>query len=138
MALIEKNREPSRLELRFFGLLVAAFLALVGWLVYRRWQSPTAAGMIWGFALVVVAFYYAVPTARRMIYFAWMTAFYPLGWLISHLLLATIYFLVFTPIGLVMRLLGRDPMERHWNPDTETYWVAQPPEHDTGRYFRQF
>ena len=38
----------------------------------------------------------------------WMYAFLPLGMVMSFLLLAVIYFLVFTPLGLVMRLVGRD------------------------------
>lgn len=138
MALVDKNREPSRLELRIFGLLIAAFLGLVGWLVLRRTGSTTAAGVIWGLTAAIVVFYYAVPSARRMVYFAWMTAFYPLGWLISHVMLATIYFLVLTPMGLMMRLVRRDPLERTLEPNATSYWTAQPAEQNTDRYFRQF
>ena len=56
--------------------------------------------------------YYAIPNVRRLLYLGWMRVFYPIGWVVSHLLLAIVYYLVLTPIGLVMRLFGGDPMHR--------------------------
>ena len=56
----------------------------------------------------------------------------------THLLLAAVYFGVLTPIGLIMRLAGRDPMERRIDRAAPTYWVARRPVTDVRRYFRQF
>lgn len=74
----------------------------------------------------------------RALYRGWMFAALPIGWTISHILLGMVYFLVFTPIGLVMRLLGKDPMERRFEPSAPTYWIKRPPPAEASRYFRQF
>ena len=67
-----------------------------------------------------------------------VAATYPIGWTLSHLVMAIIYYLVLTPIGILLRLVGHDPLCRSFEPTRQTYWVERrPPEHK-GRYFRQF
>ena len=62
----------------------------------------------------------------------------PIGWTISHAVLALLYYLLFTPIGLIIRLFGRDPMQRRLDRSAATYWVPHNQDRDAGRYFRQF
>ena len=63
---------------------------------------------------------------------------YPIGWIISHALLAIVYYLVITPIGLGMRLFGRDPLQRELHRSAKTYWTPRSTIKDTARYFQQF
>ena len=66
-----------------------------------------------------------------------MVAAFPIGWTVSHLLLGSIFYLVITPIGLLLRALGHDPMERKFDREAKTYWI----EHEraeTARYFRMY
>jgi len=44
---------------------------------------------------------------------------------------------VLTPIGLIMRALGRDPLQRRFAPDRTTYWAHRTTERDAESYFRQ-
>jgi hypothetical protein len=67
----------------------------------------------------------------------WMALAYPIGWVVSHVLLAATYFLVFTPIGWMMRIFGRDPLERTIDRSARTYWIAHEPGGDPSSYFRQ-
>lgn len=76
--------------------------------------------------------------AGRAIYRAWMFAALPIGWTMSHVILGGVYFLVLTPIGLVMRLSGYDPMRRKIERGAATYWLRHRQETDLKRYFRQF
>jgi hypothetical protein len=52
--------------------------------------------------------------------------------------MALIFYLVVTPLGVIMRLTGRDPMERRFDPKAKTYWKPRPTQTDASRYFRQF
>ena len=64
-------------------------------------------------------------------------AAYPIGWVVSHVLMIAIWFLVLTPIGVFMRAAGRDPLARGFGRTAATYWVRRkdaPPE----RYLRQY
>ena len=67
-----------------------------------------------------------------------MLAAVPIGWTLSHLVLGAVYYGVFTPIGLVMRLLGHDPLERRFDPTATSYWIERTDRSDPARHFRQF
>lgn len=138
MALIDLGREPSRRELNSFGLMLSAVAAVVGGMLWWRLGLPTAGRTVWAVGGGLALVYYAVPCLRRTIYFAWMYATYPLGWVVSHLVLAAIFYLVVTPTGLIMRGLGWDPLGRRFEPEAETYWIEYNPQRGMQEYFRQF
>lgn len=136
--MIEINKNPSRRELNWFGVLFALFFAIVGAVVMWKFGSVRTAQIIWGVAAVITVVYYALPPVRRLLYLGWMYAAYPIGWTVSHVLLGVIYYLVMTPIGLVMRLAGRDGLEQRIDRSADTYWTEHRPGGDPARYFRQF
>ncbi len=137
MALIELKKEPSKKELAWFGLLLLLFFGLLGLMARFRFDSPAGANRFWitGGALCVV--YYALPFLRRWMFRGWMLLTFPIGWVVSHVVLLVTFYLVLTPIGLILRLGGRDPMKRRLDPDAASYWEAHRPGGNTARYFRQ-
>ena len=93
------------------------------------------------FALEVVligAVLWIVPQIAKPFYLAWYFIACCMGIVISNLLIATFYYLVITPTGLIMRALGRDPMKRKWDPNAKTYWEDTEKDIAPERYFRQF
>ena len=78
------------------------------------------------------------PRLGRLAYAGWMLAAFPIGWTVSHLVLGLTYYLVFTPIGVTMRLLGWDPLQRTFGPGASTYWVEHKPPSSPSRYCQQF
>ena len=138
MAIIEVNRNPGKGELNWFGLIFLAFFALIGGLLWMKFDRPGPARWLLIAAAAVTLLYYAIPPLRRLLYLAWMYAAYPIGWVMSHLVLAIVFYLVFTPIGLLMRLFGKDPMQRKFLRDGGSYWQEHDPHREPGRYFRQF
>jgi ABC-type uncharacterized transport system permease subunit len=138
MAIIEINRNPGKGELNWFGLIFLSFLSLVGAVLWYKADAQTAAKALWITAGVVTVLYYAIPPMRRPLYLAWMYAAFPIGWVMSHLVLGIVFYLVFTPIGLILRLAGKDPMSRKTRRDQDSYWVEHDPHNKPERYFRQF
>ncbi len=138
MAVIEINRNPSRRDLLWFGLLLPIFFALVGVLVWRRTGSLTSATALWVAGGTISGLFALWPASRRRIYVGWMLAVYPIGWTVSHLLLGVVYFVVITPIGLTLRILGHDPLERRFDRTAATYWVPHNQAGRITRYLRQF
>jgi len=135
--MMEINWNPSRKELRQFGFLCLAFfggLAAYNWYhggVTLAVELLTAAALIGG-VLGAVA-----PQLLKYVFVGWIVAVFPIGWTVSHLLLGFIYFFILTPIGLLLRLLGQDPMNRSFDPDAKTYWSTHE-QAPVARYFRQF
>ncbi len=136
--MIDLNLHPSKRELRTFGLLGCAFLALVAWIAWRKTGSTVAA-----FALVAVAaadalVAVAAPRLLRPVFVASMVVSFPFAWVATHVLMGAIFYLVVTPIAVIMRLTGRDPLERSFDGEAKTYWKARPSHVESSRYFRQF
>ncbi|MGD9726031.1 MAG: SxtJ family membrane protein [Nitrospiraceae bacterium] len=139
MALVHRNHEPTSKELRLFGAMLAAFSSLLGGLALYHVGSWTIPVMIWSAGLLLSAFYYAIPNVQVIVFQTWMAVVFPIGWLISHALLAVIYYFVMTPIGLILRVLwNRDLLQKKWDSSASTYWVAYRSHKDVQRYFQQF
>ena len=138
MGLIEVKKDFTRRELLWFGPLFALFVGIVGSILIYRFGAHTAAYVLWAVAAGLMVVYYLVPAIRRPVYLGWLYAVMPIGWVISHLLLAAIYYLLITPIGLLMRLVGYDPMKRRLDPSADTYWIKREPIQEMKRYFQQY
>jgi hypothetical protein len=137
--MLEINRNPTPRELRQFAAIwFPAFAAMVGGMLYWKAQQPRAAWLVWGIgaALSLVGFF--TPRFMRLVYVGLMIAVFPIGWVVSHLLMTVLYFLVLTPIALLMRLFGHDPLHRRLDRQATTYWVGHDPGERADRYFRQF
>lgn len=138
MPLVQLKKDPSRKDLNWFGVLFAAFFGLAGLLTWRRHGLGSGALLLWALAVLVPAVYYAVPSLRRPIYLGWMYLVFPIGMVVSFVVLALVYFGVVTPVGLVARLTGFDPLKRAFEPTRASYWVEHPTGDQSTRYFRQY
>ena len=127
----EARRDPTPTVLRNFGLLVGAiFLFIALWPFVVRGDGPR----IWAVAiaaplLLLGAF---APRTLRLPYRFWMGIGAVLGWVNARILLGVVYFLIVTPMGLAMRMLGKDPMRRSFDRESASYRVrreARSPDH---------
>lgn len=138
MALIELRLNPSERELRWFGLILLGTLGLLGALVLWRTGSTPAAAALGSIGAAVCLAFYGVRPLRLPIYRAWMRLVYPIGWVVSHLVLAAVFYLGILPLGLLLRAFGSDPMQRRFEPEAETYWEPHDPAESPARYFRHY
>jgi Saxitoxin biosynthesis operon protein SxtJ len=119
-----KADQARRSELRQFGLVAGAlFIVLLGALIpwLRGHSYPRWPWVVGGVLIVVGAVY---PDALRYPFAIWSAAGKLLGWINSRVVLAGLFYVVVTPMGLVMRLMGRDPMARKFEPQAQSYRVA--------------
>lgn len=136
--MIEIKTSFSKKELLWFGPLFALFSVIIGAIARWKFDSPEAAKWIWIFAVAIIFIYYLVPPLRRWIFIGWMAAVFPIGWIISHVLLTIVFYLVVFPIGILMRLLRYDALNRNVEPDAKSYWIKRENSKDPKKYFRQF
>ena len=130
--------KPARTTLRqFAGLWLVFFGGLALWEALVQGRSGLAS-ILALLALTIGPLGLARPDWMRLIYVGWMILAFPIGWTVSHVILAVMFYGLFTPIGLVFRLLGRDPLHRARRPELESYWAPKPTLTDLRRYFKQF
>lgn len=138
MSLIRINREPSRRQLAVFAVGWLLSLFLVGWLFPLPLGDVSLRDICWVLAVIVPAIGLAVSGFLKGVYLASAYAALPIGIVVSYVILTVIYYLVLTPIGLVLRSRGYDPLHRRFEPEADSYWVKREPPADNRRYFRQF
>lgn len=136
MVLVDIQAKPSASMQRWFGLSLTALLLIVA--AACRGVSPLLAIAVAVVAVVVCVAYYLVPATRLPIIRTWQVITYPIAFVVSHLLLLVTYLGVFLPVGIVMRLLGHDPLQLK-DDDRDSYWNERPTKPTgTDRYFKQF
>jgi hypothetical protein len=129
---------PSTRTLCRFGLLGSCFFGLAAW---RQWHAhgPTAAAETLGALAVALGVVGSLqPRWLRPVFTAWTLAVIPVGWLLSQVPLGLLYYGLFTPLGLVFRLLGRDVLSLRRRPGQASYWTPKSSPADASRYLRQF
>ncbi len=139
MSIVQVNTNPTKKQLKQFGFVWLGFLTLFGVIAWLKLDAPTLAKALWVLAVVVPVVGWSVPAFMRLVFVGMSYLAWPIGFVVSHVVLALVYYLVFMPIGLVMRVFGYDPMKRRFDPEAATYWIERDPKaSEAKRYFRQF
>ena len=148
MALIEVDWHPDRKQLRGFGwVCLLAFGVIATWCFFRHSLlgfsiAPLAAERVayalWTLAGLCAMLGLTAPPALRPVYVGLTLIGLPIGFVVSHVVMFVVFYGVLTPVGLMFRLVGYDPLQRRFEPGAPTYWVRRRPEQGAKRYFRQF
>jgi hypothetical protein len=115
-----KNREKTAADLRRFGLVMAAPLALIGG--FLLWRSRPAAPWVLGMGAVFLVLGLAAPGVLRPVERGWMAFAMKVSIVSTFVLLGLSYFLIVTPIAIVLRLLGKDRLSLKPDPARASYW----------------
>lgn len=118
-------RKTGKAFLIGFGIIAAVLLmAHSGWFRFDFAQGLQSSGWKWFLGLGVGLFLLsrvAYPLMKP-IHIGWMTLAFALGWFNTRLLLALFFYLILTPIGVVMRLLGVDLIDQKIDRQAQSYW----------------
>ena len=115
---------PDKSELRKFGYITGGIAAVLfgivlPWLFghgYPMWPWIIA-GILWVWATIA-------PSTLMPVYKGWMAIGHVLGWINTRIILGIIFYLMFLPVGMVMRLFGKDPMARKIDNSISSYRVV--------------
>jgi len=120
----DQKLSTDKTELRKFGLIFGVGLVLIfglffPWLADKPWPAWPfiAAG---AFILLALVF----PTGLKPLYIAWMKFGHVAGWINTRIILGVVFFAIFLPFGLIMRLFGSDPMKRKLDNASASYRIA--------------
>ncbi len=130
-------KELDSKGLREFGLTTGGMIALLFGLFFPwflEFSFPVWPWVIFG---ILGLLGLAAPNSLRPVYRAWMKLALLLSKIMTPLVLGIIFYGVVMPMGLVMRLLGKDPMKRSMSDDEESYRVESntPPREGIERPF---
>jgi saxitoxin biosynthesis operon SxtJ-like protein len=116
--------EMTNPKLRSFGLTVGGIFALIGvWPVIIRGAQPRWWALLLAICLIVPAL--LAPGTLLWPHKGWTLFGETLGWINTRIILGFVFFVIVTPIGMIRRWMGKDPMGRKLEPKADTYRVSR-------------
>src|SRR5205823_9030104 len=107
------KHQDDKKQLRHFGLFVGGIFAVIGlWPMVFRAEAPRLWSLALAVALIVPAL--VLPRSLTYVHRVWMAAGEAMGWINTRIILSVIFYGIVTPMGIVMRRFGRDPMQRRF------------------------
>lgn len=108
---------------RNFGLVFAAAFTVIAFLPLLHGESVR----LW--SIVVAAIFLAIaivyPRILRPLNLLWFKFGMLLGKIVAPIVISAVFFVIVTPMALIMKLLGKDPLSRKREPDAATYWSTR-------------
>jgi hypothetical protein len=128
---------PTNKTLRQFAVLwIVAFGGLAAWQWFRHENRVAAAVLAAATAIGLWGCWR--PADLRLVFVGWMVLAFPIGWAVSFLALSVLFFGVFTPLGALFRLTGRDFLRLRRDPGADSYWEPMATNADPKSYLNQF
>lgn len=129
--------QPRRDELRRFSLAMLVGFALLGLIIaWRAGDFDTRTFILWGIGLGL-AVGALLPAVGRIVYLGIYLPTSIVGFVISNIILFLLFFLLFVPLGLILRLSGKDLLRLRRRQD-EISWLGLDEKSDPDSYYRQF
>ena len=114
---------PDKQELRKFGFVFATGLVLIFGLFFPWVLEKPSPSWPWIAAAVFAGLALVLPQILKPIFLSWMKIGHVLGWINTRIILGVVFFIIFAPVALFMRLLGKDPMHRRLDAAATTYRI---------------
>jgi hypothetical protein len=124
-------------ELKKFSITMFVALGVIGTMLFFKTKGTylwfylsAAVFLLWGILAV---------ESLRPIYIFWMRLAFVLSWINTRLILVAVFYLIFTPMGFLMRLFKGDLLDRKIDKKRDTYWIKKEKvDFEPSNYERQF
>jgi len=118
-----KSIKESKEALRKFGYTVGSALLVVSCLLFWFEKESYIYFGILGFLLILSGL--IIPQLLKPLNKAWMTLAILLGWVMTRVILAILFYLAITPIGLIAKVVRKDFLDLKIDKSHESYWVKR-------------
>lgn len=141
--MIKLDLDPAPHVVRQFAWIALFGVPLLAWMVLNlsvgfAWDHPAFLACVAVGVVQLVLLLLGLPFAARALFVLLSVVAVPIGIVVSNLLLALIYYLVITPIGLVFRLIGRDVLGKRPDPELASYWHVRGGPRPKSSYFKLY
>ncbi len=115
------STDNDRRMKRKFGIVFGLVLAAVAIISLWRGRDQLVVPLLSASALLVLLALVR-PLVLSPLYSVMLRIAGYMGWFNTRLILAVVYYLIFTPVAIVYKLVGKDPLHRSFDGDAATYW----------------
>lgn len=136
--MIDIDLNPDRKKLRGFGWIAVVIFGLFGGFLYfnhgNSWQVMTLDVL----AVIILICNTINPLLLKPLYLLLTLVSFPIGLVVSNVVLFFLFIFVFTPTGLLLRVFGHDPMEKQFHAKKESFWIESKKNRSLESYYKQF
>lgn len=118
---IMTNKEITTKDLKQFGVALSIILGIFGGIHFLKGHVSAYPWFFW-IALTILFLGVIVPRFLRPIFIVFTKIAHAIGWFNTRVILVIVYYLVLTPIGLVLKIFGKDILDIKAKENTQTYW----------------
>ncbi len=119
-----KRKEEQVSDYRSFGLWVGgAFCVLSGLLLWRGF--PTGFKVLAAIGGLLFLTGLLRPISLKYVYRGWMKFAFAIAWFNTRLILSLMFYLVMTPVAVLLKLFGKKPLALHRDKQAPTYWIRR-------------
>jgi len=116
--------KPDRASIRKFGIVFSGIVLIIALVSLWRGRESLFIPLV-AFSILLLLSSFVYPLLLYPLYFFMLKISGYMGWLNTRILLVVMYYIIFTPVALLFKLLGKDPLSRHFDRDATTYWMKR-------------
>jgi amino acid transporter len=114
-------QEPTTRDLRQFALILGLGLPLLFGLVFPLAGGGNVPLWPWLVGAAFLVWGFTAPASLKPVFLAWLRLAHAIGRVVTPVILSVTWLVAVVPTGLIMRLVGNDPMRRKWDPESSSY-----------------
>ena len=122
-----KNIKSEKSDFRQFGITIGVILLIIAGFLFWKEKESFQILLTFGVAFGILGI--MIPFILKPIYWVWMVFATILGWIMTRVILSFLFYIIFTPIGLIPRFFGKQFLELRWDKSKESYWNYRTNEH---------
>ena len=115
-----KNIKSEKSDLRKFGITIGVILLIIAGFLF--WKEKESSQILLTFGVTLCILGIVIPFILKPIYWVWMIFATILGWIMTRVILSLLFYIIFTPIGLIPRFFGKQFLELKWDKSKISYW----------------
>ena len=115
-----RNIKSETSDLRGFGITVGIIIMVIAGLLF--WKGIQSFQIIFIVGIILSISGVMIPIILKPIFWIWMIFATIIGWIMTRVILSLLFYLILTPIGLILRMFGKQFLELKWNRSNITYW----------------
>jgi len=108
-------------SLRKFGITMGIFFLIITFIIVLNNKEGIIPASIISIIFIILAV--MAPVSLKPVYIFWMRLAFILAWINTRLILSILFYLIFAPVGIGMRLFGGDLLDKKIDKNKESYWI---------------
>ena len=115
-----KNIQSEKSDLRKFGITIGVILLVIAGFLFWKEKESSKLFLAIGSTLFLTTI--VIPPILKPVYWIWMIFSIILGWFMTRVILSLLFYVIFTSIGLTLRVFGKQFLELRWDKSKDSYW----------------